>query len=184
MARAFSAAGSTVRRWCPRTSNSQAMSVRMASGPTPRPWAAVPTKMSTARREVVGVGLFRILDAADDRAAGLDREGLGAELVDTLPLRAPPPCSDLGFIEDGEEPRQVVFAHRAEPGQRDRRAPAPARPPPCARCSCYLRDSLPPARQTRYECTNPSRSPSSTLCALPTSWPVRVSFTIWYGCRT
>ena len=48
MARAFSAAGSTVRRWCPRTSTSQVMSVRMASGPTPRPWAAVPTKMSTA----------------------------------------------------------------------------------------------------------------------------------------
>ncbi len=48
----------------------------------------------------------------------------------------------------------------------------------------YLRALLPPARQTRYEWTKPSSSPSSTLWALPTSWPVRRSLTIWYGCRT
>ena len=48
----------------------------------------------------------------------------------------------------------------------------------------YLRGALPPARHTRYSCTNPSRSPSSTPWVLPTSYPVRRSLTIWYGCRT
>ena len=33
----------------------------------------------------------------------------------------------------------------------------------------YLRGSLPPARHTRYSCTKPSRSPSSTAWGLPTS---------------
>ncbi len=32
-----------------------------------------------------------------------------------------------------------------------------------------IRGALPSERHTRYSCTKPSRSPSSTLCALPTS---------------
>ena len=34
---------------------------------------------------------------------------------------------------------------------------------------------------SRYSLTNPSRSPSSTRCASPTSWPVRWSLTLVEG---
>ncbi len=40
------------------------------------------------------------------------------------------------------------------------------------------------ALRSRYSRTNPSRSPSSTRCASPTSWPVRWSLTRWEGCST
>ncbi len=46
-------------------------------------------------------------------------------------------------------------------------------------------------RHTRWRCLQrsqdsmkPSRSPSRTAPMLPTSWSVRRSFTIWYGCST
>ncbi len=39
-------------------------------------------------------------------------------------------------------------------------------------------------RFCRYGQMKPSRSPSSTACALPVSTFVRRSFTSWYGCST
>ena len=47
----------------------------------------------------------------------------------------------------------------------------------CYSSSRLLRQRIPASR-------NPSMSPSSTAVGLPTSYSVRRSFTIWYGCNT
>ena len=124
----------------------QTKSSRAASGDVP---GAAPAAATGAYEYMA-----ELSDEIGPRVAGTPAERRAAERISQWFARLgyDPSVQEFSFKDSGGRPQDHQTA--VESGRHAAR---------------YLRGALPPARHTRYSCTNPSRSPSSTPWALPTS---------------